>query len=608
MQKSINELLLKAIMSKKKNVVVVIHDGHGHYASPDDWCSTDGFESLVRFNNMISKTNTYMKFSNAVSPAASTIMSIESILSGIYAAKAHKIHWRQWPRWDKFNNMSLGQFLECEKGYQVNGFSYLLNSENWMPSIKCYRPDLYKNFPSEKRDTHSQEAVISALRHYFSNSFDSSLSQCLFIHSVHVYEFWDEMNELLLSNGLTDKNTILALTADHYFPEGYGRLLTCMQQSGLTPPHHTDLTEFNTRVPFYLRSPGVLAGDVNALVSGYDLVPTVLDLLGFLSDWKVNFDGRSLTSFLKNKADMSAEQSVDRVVRCDNLYPYQIGEKQGRITAVRNYRYKLVIKPDPVSSYVNYRMSERWNMVVENREFYDLVSDPAERINLISTSLTDVELENLNLLDRFYHTSSKEIMSYHEISLRDEFKYLERFQKLSGSVLIVQTTYWEVFQTILNVFINEFYGRLTIDVMLADGRIADSKGINKLVKKNSEKSILDDLVLNDLSSYSSIIFCSHVNKSWFGNSYTKPSIWHPSFECARKLKKLLPEVEILYLGLDLQHGYLLDFFKNSLICKLKEIHQRMKLLLIKVVRFIMKPRNTSGQSKFIEKLVKIRQG
>ena len=79
--------------------------------------------------------------------------------------------------------------LVGDEGYDVNGFSYLLNSENWLPAINCYKPELYKNFPSHKADTHSHEAVSSGVKDFFKNTFDPSNPQFLIVHSIFVHDF-----------------------------------------------------------------------------------------------------------------------------------------------------------------------------------------------------------------------------------------------------------------------------------------------------------------------------------------------------------------------------------------------------------------------------------
>lgn len=594
-------------MKNNLNVVIVIHDGHGHYAGKDDWCSKNGSEALRKFDEMISGSDKFIKFSTAVSPAASTIMSIESILSGVYAAKAHKIHWREWPKWDKFSNITLGDFLEKDGGYQVNGFSYLLNSENWMPSIRCYRPDLYLEFPSEKKDTHSQEAVISAFRHYFLNAFNPKLPQCIFVHSVHVYDFWEEMNQILLKNGLTSENTIFALTADHYFPKGYGRLLNLMMQSGNVPPHHTDLTEFNTRVPFYLRFPGSKKYEVNDLISGYDLVPTIVDLLGRLENWKGELDGVSLVRYMKNLSDANPAKQANRVVRSDNLYPYQIGEKQGRIISVRNNRYKLIVRPDPPSSYVNYRLNMGWNLVVSSEEFYDLAVDPEEMNNLLEGQLTNEAEENKRLLDEYYKTSTHEIMTTHENSLVTEFKNIPEIKKLKNSVLIIQTTPNEVFNSIVKVFLMGVQRGISVDILANSENTFKFNGIRTIFLKKADECPFQKDGLEILNKYDGVVFSSHVNRCWFGNAYSNYDIWHPSSEFSMSLQRAHPNTKFMYLGLDMRCGELVDFFKVSGWNRRKLVFQKIKRLIQKSYRALSSGRGVSQADKFIEQLIKTKQ-
>ena len=74
----------------------MVTDGHGHYTGDMDWGTKEGYALKTRLERLNLVEKGYIKFSNAMSPAVSTIMSIESIMSGIYAAKAHKLHWREW--------------------------------------------------------------------------------------------------------------------------------------------------------------------------------------------------------------------------------------------------------------------------------------------------------------------------------------------------------------------------------------------------------------------------------------------------------------------------------------------------------------------------------
>lgn len=403
-------------MAEPLNVVLLIADGHGYHTGDLDW-GTEEYRGLrSRLERLRLEERGFAKFTNVISPAVSTIMSIESMLTGLYAAKTHKLHWREWPEWDRLEHPQLSTFLQA-RGYAVHGFSYLLNAENWMPGIHCYKPELYRDFPSRKRDTHSHHAVLAAAKHYFAHDFQRGRPQCLLIHSIFVYDFWDELMALCEGQGLTAANTIFAFTSDHYFPKNFGRQWLLGERDGWSIWHHTDLTEYNTRVFLYLKYPGLQPREVGDVVAGYDLAPTLLELLGLRGEWPARCDGESVLPLLTG-----AGRPEGRVVRNDNVYPFQIGEKQGRISAVRFGRFKYVLRPDPVSSYLSYRMHEPWGRVLESEELYEVGADPEEQRNLVDLPdpIVGAALERGRAEMR---RTSGEILEFHAEHLR---KYAER--------------------------------------------------------------------------------------------------------------------------------------------------------------------------------------
>lgn len=437
-------------MNQPRNVVLLVTDGHGFHTGDLDW-GTEEYRNLrSRLERLELMRRGFTKFDRVMSPAVSTIMSIESILSGLHAAKTHKMHWREWPEWDRLEFTQLSDFLEA-RDYAVHGFSYLLNSENWMPGVRCYRPELYRDFPSHKRDTHSHEAVLAALRHYFAHAFDGKRPQFLIIHSIFLFDMWEEMEALLTANGMTGENTIWAFTADHYFPKNFGRqwLLGERDRTGIF--HHTDLTEYNTRVFLYLKYPGMPAAcERHELVAGYDIAPTILELLGCLGQWPGKLDGESLVPLLEGRP------SGPRFLRADNVYPFQIGERQGRITAIRHGRYKYVYRPDPASSYIVYRMHEPWGRVLGEEEFYDVEADPEEQQNLIDSTEPAV-VAALGACKDYYRASTEEVLAFHRRGLVAYGRRIGFESKLRsgdrgvGCILCVQTCPAEVFVSLLVV-------------------------------------------------------------------------------------------------------------------------------------------------------------
>lgn len=590
------------------NLLLVIHDGYGIHANPDDWCSIDSLESVQKFDNMNLREEGFVEFTNAVSPSVSTIMSIESIMSGLFAAKLHKLHWREWPSWDKVDVSTLSEILERE-GYAVHGFSYLLNSENWMPCVRCYEPSLYKDFPSEKRDTHSFEAVISAFRHYFSSAFNPEKPQFLIVHSVHVYNFWKEMQFILESNGLTSDNTVIAFTSDHYFPKNFGRLQSFVQQNGGSLFHHTDVTEQNTRVPLYIRFPGSRHKQVNKLVSGYDLPPTLLSTLGIKYD-DLKFDGVDILSSVGHISSNDCLCDVDytnnalKYVRCDNVYPFQIAERQGRITSINNGVYKLIVKPDPPSSYVSYRMDRGWNIAVTPFELYDLRNDPLEDNNLYNESMSIKNLEIFKNLLNYYHKTSIDIYKFHSTQMASAAPQNSYGLLREKNIVVIQNTHSEICYLITQYLINlganiSLILLSDIDNYLFKSRDFKIKSLDSYLKSG-------DMNLLDSNAIDYIIFPVFSMGKWFGNVYNESKI-NCNTNIVNQVVKGISEDNILCIGVDSTITRLCDFnntrirkFEGLAIVKAK-LYGLLRKLLIQI-------RNKNhNNSKYVTRIIDVMQ-
>ena len=119
------------------------------------------------------------------------------------------------------------------------------------------------------------------------------------------------------------------------------------------------LTEELIRVPLLLRAPGLPA--VRACdrpFSLLNLAPTLLDCAGVNSP--PEFRGRSHRDLIINQQSWSAPAIVEAVEGCSN--PFRLESRfQGRILAVRDHRYKLVLRFHP-----------------QREEWFDLAADPLE--------------------------------------------------------------------------------------------------------------------------------------------------------------------------------------------------------------------------------------
>ena len=147
----------------------------------------------------------------------------------------------------------------------------------------------------------------------------------------------------LRDGGLLDR-TLVVVTADH------GESLGEHGES----THAYFVYDSSMSVPLIVRTPWGDHGRVRAQVSGVDLMPTVLDLLG--QDAPEGIDGRSLARLVLDPQADAAQPAY-----LETYFPrYHFGWQQLR--ALRDGRYKYIDAPEP--------------------ELYDVDADPGETNNI----------------------------------------------------------------------------------------------------------------------------------------------------------------------------------------------------------------------------------
>lgn len=179
------------------------------------------------------------------------------------------------------------------------------------------------------------------------------------------------------------EDTILIFTADH------GESLT---EHKIFFEHH-GLYEPSVHVPLVITGPG-FSGRESEFVQHFDLVPTILDLLG--EKTAVNFDGVSL-------APDARTLNRDAVV-------FEEGNA-ARKRGIRTEQYKFIQRLDDTSicSYCGFGHGP-------TSELYDLDTDPSETDNIVETSPDIAESLAEKVNDRIGEipdTSQSEVM-FHE--------------------------------------------------------------------------------------------------------------------------------------------------------------------------------------------------
>ncbi|MFM9105829.1 MAG: sulfatase-like hydrolase/transferase [Chloroflexota bacterium] len=179
------------------------------------------------------------------------------------------------------------------------------------------------------------------------------------------------------------RNTIIIRSADH----GEMAMAHGLRQKTLVA------YEEALRVPMVYSWPKRLPAGKrsDALVSHVDLLPTLASLIGVAEAGKLDWQGRDYAETVKNPEKLGPNEYV--LFTYDDVYggvpaPPYVGANH--IVAYRDSRYKLV----------RYR-DERENPDPDEWEFYDLVADPLEQVNIAFTDPGNAMLADYrNRLDR----------------------------------------------------------------------------------------------------------------------------------------------------------------------------------------------------------------
>lgn len=222
--------------------------------------------------------------------------------------------------------------------------------DNHPPEIvESYRDCDFKTCPHEESHPwmsalrEAQESPGDSLRGYFAavTAMDFNIGRLL-----------DKLEALQIT-----QDTIVFFTSDNGFNCGHHGFWG--KGNGTFP---LNMYDTSVKVPAIISQPGAISqGQVcDALLSGYDWMPTILELadLGYTS--LSPLPGKSFAHLLKNDADTGVandEGDADHVVVYDEYGPTRM---------IRNRQWKYIHRY-PHGPH----------------ELYDLVEDPGERINLV---------------------------------------------------------------------------------------------------------------------------------------------------------------------------------------------------------------------------------
>lgn len=369
-----------------KNVIWFIVDSVRNY-------HTD-FDDRGRINIMDELANTMVEFETAITSAPSTVMSESSMFTGVPSI----FHSRTYYDFDYVSSKipSLQIILD--------NLNYTVYNIVFFPEGRLFLKPLLGNLCEKfwpknvnKNEFWNNETINTIL----TNLVTSGLKEPFFLF-VNYNCRWDPQTSEKVEQGysLLKKHhylddTIFIINSDHGYPDE-SRNISMYNKRKFG--HDLILTDDNILTPLIIGYPNCKPKRITAPVSSLDIMPTVLEMIGYSKYYNVSefpTHGQSLLNIIQNNSKIEP-----RYVRVDNRFVFQNQRK----TAIRNDRYKYV-----------------FDYSTKQEEFFDIQVNKLETKNLI------YEQSYYEIIEKFRKTftqQEKEIFKYHKDILKNECKKL----------------------------------------------------------------------------------------------------------------------------------------------------------------------------------------
>ncbi|GAJ05184.1 unnamed protein product, partial [marine sediment metagenome] len=221
-----------------------------------------------------------VEFLNVVTSAPSTIMSISAMMASLPSYFVAR-------NYDDF--LFDSDFLLCfDSIVKENGYFTMAFFRHPHPREK-FR-NLLSPVPRKFWEPHLKHRDVwnnQDLRAVINNVLDSGVPAPAFLFTHFTCRLDPNTSDIVeatlqdfLDAGFAYDNTIFVLCSDHGYPDpSRGFTPEGLKRQDLT--HDLILTDDNIKIPLYIRYPGCEPKKIETTVSSLDIVPTVLDYLGF---------------------------------------------------------------------------------------------------------------------------------------------------------------------------------------------------------------------------------------------------------------------------------------------------------------------------------------
>ena len=317
---------------KKYNVVWILVDSVRTYYSTDD-------RSRIEIMDKFSKE--CIEFTNVITSAPSTVMSVSSMMTSIPAFYLGR-NYNDF-RFDRNYFPSLTSILN-NTGWESKAIVMVPEIREKLTVLDLLEKKYWPKGYSHKDDWNNKD-IFNILQNALKSGNSSKEKKPIFWfldfncrQDKNTSKIVEETIDILERNDYNKENTIFVLCSDHGYPD---------PSSGITPEilkkkkltHDMFMTDDNIMIPLIFSYPGCQKNlKISNLSSSLDIMPTILDLLGInISDQiKNQWFGKSLLENLKK--DQSENLNINRNIRVDARF---LGQDR-RVTAVRNNQNKLL--------------------------------------------------------------------------------------------------------------------------------------------------------------------------------------------------------------------------------------------------------------------------
>jgi len=307
---------------KLRNIFWIVTEGNRTFDGNDKYSKARVYDKL---------SPEYVRFTNTIASATSTVMSTTSFFTGRFA---YELFYAYGALKGLIHYSYLHELVN--QGYTLNGTFFCREG------IKFYEHSIINLFKLKKDEYKSKnELVFSSFLSIMKNKFNKSGPNFVYVHlaPLDTGSYVEKIISYLKKNGLYDDSFVM-VSSDHGYTD-YGRIhsLGWLRR----PNNHSlyvteDCYKANLLMSLPKQFSNVKGKGVTTQVALFDVLETVFDYLGI----KYKADNKkavSLRRLIEGNDKGFIKKMNERMLRVDNRYMTQNYKK----TVVRNNHHELFI-------------------------------------------------------------------------------------------------------------------------------------------------------------------------------------------------------------------------------------------------------------------------